>query len=441
MERAFEFIKEKLNLKYNDTVVVAVSGGPDSMALLHVLVELRSEYNLFIVCAHVHHNVRKESDLEKEYIEKHCDNLGVQFETIKLKQIHDDNFHNQARTKRYSFFEKLMHKYNARYLFTAHHGDDLIETVLMRIVRGSTLGGYSGFSKILKMGSYSIVRPFISLTKKDILEYNKNRGIKYFKDASNKKEIYTRNRYRKYMLPFLKEEDPKVNLKFLKFSETLQEYNNYIDKLIKTVINEVYAQNVLNVEKFLRLDKLIQTKILYHIFEMIYQDDLMLINDHHTDILFNLINSKKPNIEIHLPNNIRATKAYNQVTLYRASKELREYEYIFDSYINLPNGKNIEICEDNNLVSNFILRINSNDIKLPLKIRTRKDGDKMTIKGSLGKKKVKDVFIDCKIPLSQRNLWPLVVDYEDNIIWIPGLKKSKIDKSKNEKYDIIIKYY
>ena len=127
--------------------MAGISGGPDSMALLHVLQLVKKDIDIRIICAHVNHNQRDESDEEEKYVKKYCKMNDIIFECIKINQWGDDNFENEARSRRYKFFEELIENYNAKFLMTAHHADDLIETILMRIVRGSTLKGYSGFFK------------------------------------------------------------------------------------------------------------------------------------------------------------------------------------------------------------------------------------------------------------------------------------------------------
>ena len=150
----------------NDKIVVGCSTGPDSMALVDMLLKVRDKYNLYLIVAHVNHNVRKESYEEAEFIKKYCAENGIIFESMIIEEYGDDNFHNEARNIRYQFFDDIVHKYEANYLMTAHHGDDLIETVMMRIVRGSNLNGYSGFKSIVDMDDYKIVRPLITYTKK-----------------------------------------------------------------------------------------------------------------------------------------------------------------------------------------------------------------------------------------------------------------------------------
>ena len=166
--------------------------------------------------------------MEAQYIKKYCDQNNLMIESMIITEYGDDNFHNEARNIRYKFFEDVVLKYNANYLMTAHHGDDLIETILMRITRGSNLAGYSGFKKIVHMEKYDIVRPLLSYTKKQLEEYNILNNVKYYVDSSNSKDKYTRNRYRKYILPFLKEEDKNIHLKYLKFSNVLSDAEKFL---------------------------------------------------------------------------------------------------------------------------------------------------------------------------------------------------------------------
>ena len=441
MDKAYEFLMNEVQIKYGDAVVVAVSGGPDSMALLHLVASLKKSIDIEVICAHVNHNVRKESDGEKIFVENFCIKNGIVFESMKIEDYGDDNFHNEARSKRYNYFSKIVKQYNAKYLLTAHHGDDLIETILMRIVRGSTLRGYSGFSKIVQLDGYKVLRPLINVTKEEIFNYNKINNISYVQDASNQKDVYTRNRFRKYIVPEFKKEDFNVHKKFYKFSNTLLEYNAYIDRQAKDVIPQVFVQNTIKIPEFLKLDRLIAMKVIYSVFEAIYQDDLMLITDHHADLVYSLISSKKANTFIYLPNNLKAVKAYDTLTFVQEEIKNTEYEIEIIKYLNLPNGNNIEVVDSSSSFNNNVCRLSADEVKFPLRVRTRRDGDKMYVKGMLGRKKINDIFTDEKIPLSDREVWPIVVDSNDVIVWLPGLKKSKFDKTKEEKYDIILKYY
>ena len=440
MDKVIEFLTKVVKIKDKDTIILGNSGGPDSMFLLTALITLRKTYNLKIVCAHVNHNVRTESEAEQQFLMNYCKDKDVVFETMKIEKYGDDNFHNQARNIRYNFFEDLVKKYDANYLMTAHHGDDLIETILMRIVRGSTLKGYSGFEKIIDNGFYKTVRPLVFLTKDYIKEYDDEHNIPYVIDKSNFKDKYTRNRYRLNILPFLKEEDSKVHEKFLKFSETLEEYDRFINKELKKSIKNVYNNNELDLDKFNELDILIQKKIISSILEEIYKEDLMIITDKHVRLIMNLIASKKSNSRICLPHNIEVIKSYNKLLFTKEVKEVIDYNMELIKYAILPNGHKLEVVDEIDSNNNYVCRIDSSEVKVPLYVRTRKLGDKMYLKKTNGARKIKDIFIDCKVPIEERDKWPVVVDSEDRIIWLPGIKKSKYTKLKSEKYDIIIKY-
>ena len=441
MEEVYNFILNDIGLNKEDAIVVGVSGGPDSMALLDLLLKVKKRIDIRIICAHINHKQRIESDEEEEYVKSYCRDNDVIFECIKMQNWGDDNFENEARSVRYNFFEELIENYNASFLMTAHHADDLIETILMRIVRGSTLKGYSGFNKIVNKGKYKIVRPFYTITKDEILAYCKENKIKYYIDSTNNEDVHTRNRYRHVVLPFLKKENPNVHKKFIKFSETLMEYNNYIDKEAESNFNKVFLNGSLDIDKFNELDKIIQTKIIYSILEKIYGDDLLIIGDAHVDLIFDLIKSNKSNSIIHLPNSVIVIKSYNEISFDYDEDIASEYEIEINGKINLPNGKIIEEVSSAVDNSNFTLKLNSKEVSLPLYVRNRKDGDRIDVKGLNGSRKVSDIFIDKKIKKSDREVWPIVLDSKDTIVWVPGLKKSKLDKKNSEEYDIILKYY
>ena len=433
-------IEDSFKFNNKDIIVVGCSTGPDSMALVDMLLKIRDKYDLSLIVAHINHNVRKESKEEEKFLNKYCNLNNITFESMIIEDYGDDNFHNEARTIRYAFFENIVHKYNANYLMTAHHGDDLVETILMRIVRGSNISGYSGFKKIVKMDDYTIVRPLINYTKKELEDYDKLNKVKYYVDSSNMKDKYTRNRYRKYILPFLKEEDKDVHLKFIKFSNLLSDANKFIDKERDKAIKRVMEEDKIIIDKFLLEDNYLQREILYYLLNSFYQDDLILINDKHIDLILKLINSKKANNVIDLPNEVIARKDYNYFSLEKEINDISSYEIEFDKYVELPNKHHIEKIKSTIDNSNNICRLNSKELSLPLIVRTRKVGDKIRVKGLNGSKKVKDIFIDKKIPLNDRDLWPIVVDSTGRIVWIPGVKKSIFDKKKSESYDIILKY-
>ena len=424
-------------IKENETVITATSGGPDSMALLSLLIKLSKTKKITIICAHVNHNLRKESQEEAIMVEKYANENNLIFEKMEINH-YEGNTENYARTQRYNFFEKLIKKYNATYLLTAHHGDDLTETILMRMVRGSSLKGYSGFQEITDNGTYKIYRPLITKTKDELLNYVKTNNIPYAVDKTNFSEEYTRNRYRLNILPILKKENKSVHLKFLKFSETLKLYDDHINKEVNEKLNKIYQKNNLNLNLFENEDELIKRKILYKILNDLYYKNISLITDNHVELILNIIESPRPNLKINLPNKVLVIKNYQNL-YFTQNTEIKPYSFTFEDKVILPNNQ-ILIKEETEDTSNYTIRLNSKELSLPLIVRTRQNGDKIEIKNLNGHKKIKDIFIDEKISESDRNNWPILTDQNNQIIWLPGLKKSKFDKQKHENYDIIIRY-
>lgn len=434
MEEVYTFLDN--NLKSSEYVVIGVSGGVDSMVLLSLL---NKRINAKIVCAHIHHNLRKESDEELDFVRKFCEINNVIFEFKKLE--YENKFSEDiAREKRYSFFEEVLNKYNSKTLLTAHHGDDLVETILMRLVRGSTIKGYSGIELISIREKYNILRPLLYLTKEDIYRYAENNNIAYHEDQTNNADEYTRNRYRKYILPFLKEENNNVHLKFIDYSNELLEYYYYMDEVVSIQYNNVVKENIINIDLFKELNpfqkKIILKKYLFNIFDK----DIDKITNTHVVILLDFIDNGKTNSSLDLPNNYKAIKDYNSLKIV-ISEIVESYNLIFDNIVILPNDKTISKVEETSDTSNYVTYLDSSMIELPLTIRTHKQGDKISIKNMDGHKKISDIFTDEKVNMEDRNLWPILVDNSGEIVWIPGLKKSHFDRKKDEKYDIILRYY
>lgn len=428
---------EKFIPNEEENIVVGCSAGPDSMALLHYLIHNTKNK---IICCHINHNVRKESKEEEKYLKNYCQKQNIPFEVYKIEKYQEKNFENEARIKRYNFYEQTLKKYNSHYLFLAHHGDDLIETIIMKINRGSNLEGYAGIKEISKQKDYTIIRPFLSYTKEDLLDYDERNNIEYFIDKTNLDTTYTRNRIRANILPVLKKENKDIHKQFLKYSKVLLEYNTYIEEVIKEIENNIYKDNVLDLNLFKKEKTFIQKNILYHILNNTYQNIPNIITDNHINNILKIINSPTPNLSIDLPKNKQARKTYNKLIIKEKEKNpplsykvsLQE-ENIFGSIL----IKKINKTSEN---GNDICRLNTKNITLPLYFRNKLPGDKISLYNSPGTKKVSDIFIDKKVSKEKRETYPILVDANDQIIWIPNLKKSKFNSNSEEFYDIILKY-
>lgn len=438
MKEVSEYLQNKL--KPNDKIVVAVSGGPDSMCLLELLFKLQKTMKLTLICAHVNHNIRPESEEEARFVKKIATKYGCIYEYMKIEKYPKENFESSARKKRYHFFDKVVKKYKANYLMTAHHGDDLMETILMRLVRGSNLNGYAGFKKETNYDTYELLRPLIHTTKADIDLYNKENNIEYRIDKSNESDDYTRNRYRHQILPILKKENKNVHRKFLKFSEEMYNIEKFLEKETKNALTNVLEFDKVNLTKLNELDLVLKKRVIEYILKQEYQNDINCINEKHVQKIMEVCLKSKANLYIDLPKKRRVVKNYNSLYLKQKNKDKKEKILLEDCVILGDKQKITKLSSCNIKKSNYILRLNSSEIEFPLFIRYRNIGDTMEIKNLGGKKKVKDIFINEKIPLDKRDTWPILVDNKDTILWIPGVKKSKFDKNVNELYDIIYKY-
>ena len=435
MTDIYKFIEDlDIKCKY---IVAAISGGPDSMCLLDILLNYANKFK--IVVAHVHHNLRDESDEEARNLEKYCIDNNIIFEMMKIEKYPNNKFSEEsARKIRYDFFAKIIKKYNSNILFTAHHGDDQIETILMRLTRGSSLKGYAGIERSSNDRGYIVARPLLSLTKKEILDYLDNRKIWYANDKTNNDLKYTRNRYRKKILPELKEENTNVHNKFNEFSEKLLLADKYIKKVADNCYKDFVDGLDINILEFNKLDRIIKIYILERYLKEIYLENISSINNKHIDSIINKLSQNK-NMIFDLPNNKKAIIEYNNFKVINEFNT-ESYEYEFNNSINLPNGKKIYIDNNTDLKNNFVIHLNSKEIKLPFVVRTRKNGDYIIVKNMQGRKKINDIFTDSKIPKQLRDVYPLVTDSTGEIIWIPGIKKSHLDRKKEQKYDIILKY-
>lgn len=431
--------QEKLSkLLKNKTVIVSCSGGPDSMALLSVINNIKDINNVKVICAHVNHKVRKESDEEAVMVENYAKSNNDIFELYEIEKYHDKaNFHEDARKIRYEFLKNLKNKYKADYLLTAHHGDDLIETILMRITRGSNLKGYIGFKEVSNWEGIKILRPLIRKTKKYLEEYDKENNIPYRIDKTNYSDDYTRNRYRNKIIPLLKEENENINLKYLKLSEELNRYYEYVKgEAMSNLNNIIDKDNNIIVSKLNKLPDLQKEAIISELIIKYQLEDYLPITDNLFTDMLNTLSSKKTNSIINLPNNYIFGKEYDKLVFKKTNDYTENIDYILDKDY---SGKDFDIIYTDKFdKSNNTIALCSSEIILPLRLRTKKDGDTIEVLNLKGKKKISDIFINTKICKDRRNNYPILVDSNDTVLWIPSVKKSKFAKEKDEKYDIIL---
>ncbi|WP_312474615.1 tRNA lysidine(34) synthetase TilS [Neobacillus sp.] len=427
----------------NKKIVVGVSGGPDSLALLHYLQGIKDKRNLSIIVAHVDHMFRgQESYEDAMFVKRMCEQYDIPFEMTRvnvteLMGITGKSSQIAAREVRYHFYAEIMERYDCSYLALGHHGDDQVETILMRLTRGSSGKARAGipFSRPFNQGT--LFRPFLGLTKDEIQQYCQNHSLTPRIDPSNEKGIYSRNRIRKQVLPFLKTENHHVHEHFQRFSEEIQSDELFLLELTEKEINPVITAKeegkiTIDIKRFLRVPLPLQRRGIQLILNYLYNEKPASLSAIHIDQVFFLIHHQEPSGKLDFPNGLKVIRSYYHLSfqLQVTKAEAYLYEIKEPGEIVLPNGGSIRIdYSDGELpkTNQYTALFKVESIHLPIVVRTRKKGDRMTLKGMRGSKKLKDIFIDQKVPIQDRETWPVITDKEDCIIWLPGLKKSSFE--------------
>ena len=260
-------------LNKGDKVVVAVSGGPDSMCLLDVLYRLKDELDIKIEVAHVNHGIRKESDGEKIYVENYCNDRDIPFHYLKVdvptlskeKKISEETC---GREIRYEFFEKVRKETNSNYIAVAHNLNDNVETVLLNEIRGCGLKGLTGMDFKFNY----IIRPLLTIEKKDILVYNNELEINPCIDKTNEEEIYLRNKIRLSLIPYLQELNPNFITNISRMRIILKEDNDFIVDYVDNIMNKVVLEEdkdkiVFDFSKFVMEHDSIKKRVIRNIIE------------------------------------------------------------------------------------------------------------------------------------------------------------------------------
>ena len=428
------FNNNKLELK-NKKIVAAVSTGIDSMVMLDILIKLRAQFFFTIYVAHVNHRKRIQTKDEEKYIKSFCLSHNIKCYVYRLESVDDENFQNYAHRKRYGFFNKLMDELTADYLLLAHHADDNIETIIMRIIRGSNLKGYAGIAPLVNANNFLIVRPLSDITKKEIITYADQNKIKYCQDRTNFQSIYTRNRIRKKVVPYLFKEDANVQYKFRDFSETL--VNAW--KVVAMMVNDFIEKSVtINKDRFsflgsvfTKLSGYLQYEVL---FSLLKEYELRRAN---IAEIIKLINSSKKNHKLFYKNLFTFVKEYDKISIYHRQIDKLKVDFEIND---LGCYRINDTMAVNVFKSNYFNILNLNEIwyninMLPIRIRSRKPGDKILL--AVGYKKIKDILIDKKIGILQREKI-LIFEKDGEILAIPGIAVSKkLQEIKNK--DILIK--
>lgn len=277
-EEVLKTIKTYNLIEENDKIVIGVSGGPDSICLLHVLYSLKEKIGFDIVVAHVNHMLREVADMETEYVQNFCKNLKIECfvkkaDILDLAKTQKKGTEEVGREVRYSFFDEVSKKTGANKIATAHNSNDRAETVILNILRGSGLSGLKGIEAIRDK---KYIRPLINIERQEIEKYCIENNLEPKYDESNKENIYTRNKVRNTVIPYIKKEfNPNIIKTINRLSSLATEENEYLQNITKQAFESLLIEKekniILDLHKFNSLDLVIKRRlILYTINEVLH---------------------------------------------------------------------------------------------------------------------------------------------------------------------------
>ncbi|RKD33883.1 tRNA lysidine(34) synthetase TilS [Thermohalobacter berrensis] len=451
-------IKKYKLIEKGDNVLVGVSGGPDSMALLYILYEIRDYINFNLYVAHVNHGVRgKEADRDEEFVKKVCSKLDIPFysKKVDMEEFAKKNRLSQeeaGRKIRYSFFREIIKKLGKGKIAVAHNKNDQAETLLMRFIRGTGIDGLKGMDYI----NGDIIRPLLDVERKEIESFLENSGIKARIDKTNLKPIYKRNKIRLELIPYIRENfnENIINTLF-RTSTIMKVESDFLENYSKKIQNEVLknkGKNEVSIDrdKFLEQHIAIKNRILRNCIENI-KGNLKGIEEKHISDMITLIKEGSTGKRIDLPNNLIIRISYDTIIIEKKKKSNKKKELYYTVKINgitevedfgFEISTKVLHKDDFKMESKnkFIKYFDYDKIKDNLYIRNRKPGDIFKPLGMRGRKKLKDFFIDEKIPREKRDLIPLLVDKE-NILWVIGYRISEQYKITNKTKRILVVEY
>ena len=436
--KLIESVKKSI-IKYKmitpgDTIIAAVSGGPDSLCLADILSKLADGMNLSLVIAHYEHGLRPDEDSSETLLVKDfAGALNVPFETEKGAGLKDlsSSIEEKARECRYDFLDRLKIKYNADKIATGHNLNDQAETVLMRLLRGS---GMTGLSGIPPVRNNTFIRPLIETRRENIMEYLEFNKISYATDSSNHDTRYLRNKIRLELIPELTKYQPRLIETMGRLAHNLREENEFIERQAdewaeKNTKQEKSGEYAVNTEILSKLPDAFLKRIIRNIIKR-HSLNLYGIDSEHVDEIIGLITNTKPNASIDLPGSLIVRKEYNSLIFSSGTLEPAAFEYLVNGDGELPVCETNKIIKietiENNMQQGFlsdpnIALLNGDMLPFPLTVRNFRKGDKFIPLGMKGHKKLKNFFIDLKIPPAVRRKTPVIIK-DDKIVWVCGFR-------------------
>lgn len=434
-----------------DKILAAVSGGADSVCMLHILNRLKDDLGFMLGCAHINHGLRGEAaDNDELFVKDLCKSLNIPFFSKKvdvadIAREEKLTVEEAGRRVRYSFFDELKTQKGFNKIATAHNKNDNAETVIMRIIRGTGVDGLSGIPHIREDG---VIRPILDVTRSEIEEYCKENSLDFCTDATNTDNEYTRNKIRNQLIPYIEKEfNPNLTEALVRLAENAEEdslfLKGYTERLYSRLGAPLPAKlpNALHIESV----KLLERSIASRIIRMAADKSIkgVCLEKCHIDDIFYIMN-KSTGASLDLPQGLKAEVNYGWLT-FTAPQDLATLSFQDDGFFMEVSvgetvflesiNKNIYIREED--AKHYKCKLNEIAADLdkignqPLFLRSRRDGDRIVWFPDGRTKKIKNIFIDQKILKSDRDKIPLLATGSE-IIAIAGSRVSEKYKLTNE---------
>jgi len=418
---------EKNIVQKGDRILLAVSGGPDSKALLHVFSNLKQELSIEIGVVHVEHGLRgRESIEDQEFVRKSAEKLGFPFftENIDVKKLKSkkESIEEGSRRLRYEIFFRVLEKEGYNKIATGHTRDDNVETIIYRLVSGTGPSGLVG----IHPSEHMIIHPLLCISKEDILSYLKENGINYRVDCTNRDLSIIRNRIRLIIIPELRIINPRFDEHILNLAKIIKEENQLIEtqveEIIKSICIDMQKEKIaVDYDSFKLFPVAIRRRVIIKLVEKMTETLWGYPHYLPFSTLENIANSKYNGNKI-LYNNklISIKKEYNSLIINKRVVDQHKSEYLY--FIDKLEGS-VSLNEIGKIVSFYVKRkvdrykkgrlyIDISKICLPIIVRNKKRGDRIVL-SNLGTKKLKDIFIDDKVPPVLRGKVPIIVSGEE----------------------------
>ncbi len=414
-----------------DRIVVAVSGGPDSVCLLDILLQMKDELGVDLMVAHFDHGLRPEEDeSETAFVRDLATTLNLAFQTEKASSLAVEDgrsLEEKAREARYSFLERVREKQDAQKIALGHNLNDQAETVIMRLLRGS---GSSGLSGMPPVRDNKIIRPLIDLKREEIEAYLDERNLTYVTDSSNLATHYLRNKIRLELLPVMLDYQPRLIERLGGMADILRGENEYLEFLAKEWIRREADREdetwIVALPSLMELPEPFRNRIIRRLLGGAAKN-LRRFDQGHIQSVDELARSNKPQGSLDLPNKLRVRKIYDRLVFSVApAKEEHNYEYTMEGPGSLflkevkcsiaieSLGEGFDLPLEK---SSDTAYLDAAKVRFPLTVRNIRPGDRFVPSGMSGHKKVKDFFIDLKLPSDKRASIPILTR-QDSIIWI-----------------------